>query len=110
MAERDKAPVGDETRALIAADRISGTAVHTPAGEKLGTVETIVIGKVSGVVEYAVLALGGAGMGKSRCALPWDALTYNTDQNAYVADLDPEVLKNDPIYDEEVDEFDPKHS
>ena len=54
--DKDKTLKDDETPALISADKVSGTAVHTPAGEKLGTIENIMIDKVSGQVEYAVLA------------------------------------------------------
>ena len=97
----------DETPALISADKVSGTSVHTPAGEKLGTIENIMIDKVSGQVEYAVLGFGGLlGMGKGRRALPWDVLTHDTNQNAYVVDLDPQFLKDAPAYEDSDSGFD----
>jgi uncharacterized protein YrrD len=97
----------EETPALISADKVSGTSVHTPAGEKLGIIENVMIDKASGQVEYAVLAFGGLlGMGKGRRALPWDVLTYDTNQNAYVVDLDPQFLKDAPAYEDSDSEFD----
>lgn len=94
----------DETPALIAADKVSGTAVHTPVGEKVGTIENVMIDKTSGHVEYAVLAFGGVlGMGKGRRALPWDVLTYDTSQGAYVVNIDPKLLQDAPDYAEDED-------
>jgi len=94
----------DETPSLIAADKVSGTAVHTPAGEKVGSIENVMIDKTSGHVEYAVLAFGGLlGMGKARRALPWDVLAYDTNQGAYVVNIDPDMLKGAPDYTDEDD-------
>ncbi|HYV87908.1 MAG TPA: PRC-barrel domain-containing protein [Candidatus Polarisedimenticolia bacterium] len=99
MATKDKVLKQDETPSLIAADKVSGTAVHTPAGEKVGSIENVMIDKMSGQVEYAVLAFGGLlGMGKERRALPWDVLTYDTNQGAYVVNIDPDTLKGAPDY------------
>jgi sporulation protein YlmC with PRC-barrel domain len=94
----------DETPSLISADKVSGTSVHTPAGEKVGSIENVMIDKQSGHVEYAVLAFGGMlGMGQSRRALPWNVLQYDTDQNAYVVNIDPEMLKEAPDYEDDDD-------
>jgi len=86
---------------LISADKVKGTAVHNPAGDSLGSIESIMIDKPSGKVAYAVLAFGGIlGMGKDRRALPWNLLTYDTAQETYVVSLDPEILRGGPAYDE----------
>ena len=62
----------DETGKLISADKVQGTAVRNRAGERLGTIENIMIDKPSGRVAYAVIAFGGIlGMGKDRRALPY---------------------------------------
>ena len=44
---------------LIASDRVEGTAVRRPKGDKIGSVERLMIDKVSGKVAYAVLSFGG---------------------------------------------------
>jgi sporulation protein YlmC with PRC-barrel domain len=94
----------EETPTLIAADKVSGTAVHTPGGEKVGTIENVMIDKLSGHVEYAVLAFDGVpGMGEGRRALPWDMLNYDTSQGAYIVDIDPQMLKDAPDYGDEDD-------
>ena len=87
----------DETGRLISADKVEGTAVYNPAGEKVGSVSNIMIDKISGRVAYAVLAAGGIlGMGKEVFALPWDVLSYDTGKGGYVVDVDRAKLEEAP--------------
>jgi len=54
-----------ETFNLIAADKVEGTSVYNRGGEKLGTVENLMIDKLNGRVSYAVMSFGGfLGMGE----------------------------------------------
>jgi hypothetical protein len=46
-----------ETARLIASDKIEGTAVRRSNGDKLGTVQRVMIDKRSGKVAYAVITL-----------------------------------------------------
>ena len=63
---------------LIASDRIEGTAVRRPNGDKIGHIERLMIDKISGKVSYAILSFGGfLGMGTRLLPLPWARLTYN---------------------------------
>src|SRR4051794_36061299 len=56
---------------LIASDRVEGTAVRRPNGDKIGHIERLMIDKLSGKVSYAVLSIGGVfGMGGGVVALP----------------------------------------
>lgn len=87
----------DEVGRLISADKVEGTTVYNPAGDKIGSVSTIMIDKISGRVAYAVLAAGGIlGMGKEAIALPWDVLTYDTGKGGYVVDVDHAKLEDAP--------------
>ena len=89
----------DETTDLISSDKVEGTAVYNRDGEKLGTISNFMVGKRNGRVEYAVLSFGGLfSMGERKYPLPWDVLTYDTDQGGYVVDLDKERLKGAPSY------------
>ena len=95
-----------ETFDLISADKVEGTAVYDRAGEKLGTIDKIMIDKISGKVPYAVMSFGGfLGMGESYHPLPWNVLDYDTNKGGYVVDLDPDLLKGAPTLgrDETVD-------
>jgi hypothetical protein len=84
---------------LIAADRVEGTSVYNRAGESLGSIDEIMIDKISGKVAYAVMSFGGfLGMGERHHPLPWGVLKYDTDLGGYVVDLDKETLRNAPSY------------
>ena len=74
---------------LIASDRVEGTAVRRPNGDKIGHIERLMIDKVTGKVSYAILSFGGfLGMGTNLLPLPWARLTYNTRFEAYQLDID----------------------
>ena len=65
---------------LIASDRVEGTAVRRPNGDKIGHIERLMIDKISGKVSYAILGFGGfLGMGTNLLPLPWARLSYNTE-------------------------------
>jgi uncharacterized protein YrrD len=89
-----------ETAALISADRVEGTRVYDPQGNKLGSIDTVMIDKSSGQVAYAVLSFGGIlGIGRSHFPLPWHQLRYDTRQDGYVVSVTEEQLNQAPRYD-----------
>lgn len=89
----------DETRDLIASDKVEGTAVYDRKGERLGSVYNFMVGKRSGQVAYAVMSFGGwLGMGESYHPVPWSTLTYDTDRGGYVVALTKESLRNAPSH------------
>ena len=60
-----------ETSTLIGSDKVEGTAVYGADQEKIGTLERVMIDKVSGRVSYAVLSFGGfLGVGDDHYPLP----------------------------------------
>ncbi len=88
-----------ETSTLISADKVEGTAVYNREGDKLGSIHTVMIDKVSGKVAYAVMSFGGfLGIGDRYYPLPWDVLTYDTSQGGYVVDRDQSMLEGAPTY------------
>ena len=98
--DTDERPMArDETHDLIASDRVEGTTVYNREGERLGTISKFMVGKRNGRVEYAVMGFGGLfGMGERDYPLPWNVLTYDTDQGGYVVDLDKDKLQNAPSF------------
>lgn len=89
----------EETSELIASNKVEGTAVYNPEGEKLGSIYNFMVGKYSGQVEYAVLQFGGLlGIGSDFYPLPWDVLSYDEEEGGYVVELDKEMLKDAPRY------------
>jgi hypothetical protein len=100
MAMQDNQSVAtDETSDLISSDKVEGTAVYNRGGEKLGSIHTLMIDKMSGKVAYAVMSFGGfLGIGDRYHPLPWDVLDYETSQGGYVVDLDRGKLEGAPTY------------
>jgi sporulation protein YlmC with PRC-barrel domain len=95
-----------ETGNLIAASKVEGTAVMNTAGEKLGSIENVMIDKLTGKVAYAVMSFGGfLGIGDRHHPLPWNVLKYDTNLDGYVVNLDKKMLEGAPTYetDERVD-------
>lgn len=84
---------------VISSDRVEGTTVYNPAGDKLGTIDDLMIDKMSGSVRYAVLEFGGfLGMGTDRYPIPWSMLKYDTSQDGYVVPIDKAMLEGAPRY------------
>jgi uncharacterized protein YrrD len=85
---------------LIAADKVNGTNVYNPAGDTLGSIDDIMIDKVSGRAIYAVMSFGGfLGMGEKFHPLPWATLKYDAQKGGYVVNLDKQILEGAPYYD-----------
>src|SRR5215475_12808852 len=97
-ASREVLVASEETKitsgSLIAAEKVEGTNVYNLQGEKLGTVDDIMIDKVSGRAIYAVMSFGGfLGMGEKQHPLPWSSLKYDERQGGYVVNLDKTMLE-----------------
>ncbi len=88
-----------ETVSLISSDKVEGTAVRRPNGDKIGEIERIMIDKRSGHVAYAVMSFGGfLGMGEDYFPVPWSKLHYNLSLDAYELDMTEDQLKGAPSY------------
>jgi sporulation protein YlmC with PRC-barrel domain len=84
---------------VISSDKVEGTAVYNAAGDKLGSIDNLVIDKRSGLVRYAVLEFGGfLGIGTDRYPVPWSMLTYDTEKDGYVVPITAEQLGKAPRY------------
>ena len=100
------------THRLITADKVEGTPVYNPAGERLGTIDDIMIDKISGRVAFAIMSFGGfLGLGEKQHPLPWSVLTYDTVKGGYVVDLTPDQLEGAPVYaDADTEDFSDTHA
>ncbi len=85
---------------LIAAEKVNGTSVYNTAGDKLGSIDDIMLDKNSGRAVYAVMSFGGfLGMGEKFHPLPWATLKYDEAKSGYVVNLDKKLLQDAPNYD-----------
>ena len=84
---------------VISSDRVNGTNVYNPNGDKLGSIDSLMIDKLTGKVRYAVMEFGGfLGIGTDLYPLPWDTLKYDPDKGGYVVSVTKERLENAPRY------------
>src|SRR5437764_14801348 len=89
----------DETNRLISSDKVDGTTVYTRNGDNIGSINHLMIDKVSGQVEYVVMSTGGfLGIGESYSPVPWDSLVYDVNIGGDVIDADRARLEQAPRY------------
>ena len=87
---------------VMAASDFEGEDVVNPQGETLGEIEEIMLDVRGGRIAYAVLAAGGfLGIGEKYFAIPWRALTLDTDRKVFILDVDKERLENAPGFDKD---------
>ncbi len=82
---------------IIGSDRVEGTAVFGVKGEKIGSVEKLLIEKRGGQVTDAILSVGGfLGMGADHHSIPWEKLKYDTELDGYRLDVTEDELRDAP--------------
>lgn len=88
-----------ETGSLIGSDKVEGTAVYGADGNKIGSIERVMIDKMSGKTAYAVTSFGGfLGLGEDYYPLPWATLKYDTRLGGYRVNITEDQLKKAPSY------------
>lgn len=85
---------------VLSASSLASDDVYNPKGEKLGSIKELMLDIQSGKVCYAVLSFGGfLSLGEKLFAVPWSALTVDTENKRLVMDTDEDRLKNAPGFD-----------
>jgi sporulation protein YlmC with PRC-barrel domain len=87
---------------LMTASTLEGDRVVNRQGEDLGEIDEIMLDVPRGRVAYAVMSSGGfLGMGDKLFAIPWSALTLDTDNKCFVLDVDKQRLQDAPGFDKD---------
>jgi sporulation protein YlmC with PRC-barrel domain len=82
---------------IMAAATLDGNKVMSSDGEHVGKISDIMLDVRNGRIAYAVLSEGGfLGMGSNLHAIPWSALTLDTDEKCFFVDITAQRLKDDP--------------
>jgi sporulation protein YlmC with PRC-barrel domain len=82
---------------VMAAATLNGNKVLSTDGHEIGKVTDIMLDIRTGRVAYAVLSSGGfLGVGDRLYALPWNALTLDTDRKCFVLSVSSQHLKDAP--------------
>ena len=88
-----------ETVSLISSDKVAGTAVYGADDQKIGSIQRVMIEKISGKVSYAVVSFGGfLGIGEDYFPVPWPTLKYDTRLGGYRLGVTEDQLKDAPRY------------
>ena len=87
---------------LMGANTLVGNDVFNHKDEDLGDIKEIMLDMRSGKVGYAVLSFGGfLGMGEKLFAVPWKALTLDTNNKRFVLKVEKDRLKLAPGFDKD---------
>lgn len=88
-----------ETGSMIGSDKVEGTPVFRSNGDRVGTIERVMIDKLTGKVGYAVMSFGGfLGIGDDYYPIPWSLMTYNEDLGGYEVNITDDQLKGAPKF------------
>jgi sporulation protein YlmC with PRC-barrel domain len=87
---------------LMSASTLEGDKVVNRQGEDLGEIDEIMLDVPRGKIAYAVMSAGGLmGIGEKLFAIPWSALTLDTDNKCFVLDVEKQRLKDAPGFDKD---------
>jgi sporulation protein YlmC with PRC-barrel domain len=87
---------------VMAAATLDGSKVMSSDGEHVGKISDIMLDVRSGRIGYAVLSEGGfLGMGTTLHAIPWNALTIDTDEKCFRVDISAQKIKDEPGFDKD---------
>ena len=76
---------------VISSQDVEGVAVYDGQGKKLGTVDHLVIERLSGrVLDVVISGAGFLGLGHAHSHLPWSALRYNPRLAGYETEAIPQ--------------------
>ncbi len=82
---------------LVPSDRVEAAPVYGRDGKKIGTIERLMLNKMTGTVAYAVVKFGGLLKANThRYPVPWNSLKYNAARKAYAINLTLEELQSGP--------------
>ena len=76
---------------------VEGGPVYKRDGERLGTIDHIMLDRSSGR-QYAVLLATPLGIGERYYPVPWTKLAYDAPLGGYIADIDLGRLQKAPSY------------
>jgi PRC-barrel domain len=84
---------------LISSEDVEGTSVYSPNRDQIGSIDHLMIDKVSGKISYAVMSFGGfLGLGHSHYPIPWSSLRYDKGVEGFVTNISEAQLRDAPAF------------
>lgn len=85
---------------VMAASTLEGDKVLCSDGNEVGKIKEIMLDTHTGRIAYAVMSVGGfLGIGDKLLAIPWNALTLDTDRKCFQLSVPSDTVKNAPGFD-----------
>lgn len=91
--------VDESGHVLTTANALKGSKIIALDGEDIGNVFDIVLDLHDRRIAYAVASSGG--IGEMLCAIPWNAMKYDTGDKCFHLDVTAAHVKGTPGFDEE---------
>lgn len=87
---------------MLSSNTLVGNKVCNRSHENVGDIKDFMLDTTSGKIEYAVLSFGSfLGMGEKLFAVPFLALTLDTENKRFILDVDKQRLKDAPGFDKD---------
>jgi sporulation protein YlmC with PRC-barrel domain len=87
---------------MLSSNTLVGNKVCNRGHENVGDIKDFMLDTTSGKIEYAVLSFGSfLGMGEKLFAVPFRALTLDTENKRFILDVDKQRLKEAPGFDKD---------
>ena len=84
---------------LLSTEDLQGTDVFGAAGDKIGSIDHLMVDRETGQVVYAVISFGGfLGLGESHYPVPWRALRYSDQQEGYLTNINEGMVRDAPAF------------
>ena len=102
IVDKDRASTDGPGPDVMAAATLCGDKVLSSDGKDIGKIKDIMLDVGSGRIAYAVLSSGGfLSIGEKLLAIPWRALTLDTQQKCFVLAMTAGRVKNAPGFDKD---------
>jgi hypothetical protein len=97
-----QAAAGKLESKIYSAATLSGYPVRGQNRQDLGCIEELMLTPCTGRIAYAILSLSGLlDLRGKLVPVPWSALSLDSEQRAFILEVDNELLANAPAFHEE---------
>ena len=91
--------LADSGKSLVRASKLMGKPLQNSQGQRLGSIDNLVIDRSTGKVEYAVIGSGGVlGVGEKLHAVPWESVNYDSGRQTLTLDATKQKIDNAPSF------------
>lgn len=84
---------------LTSADDLRGISVYGVTGDKIGSIDQLMVDRETGQIVYAVISFGGfIGIGEDHYPVPWRAMRYSHEHEGYLTKINEDTVRDAPRF------------